>query len=157
METSTARFLDATESGRRHKRFLLAALLVLAVEALWLTSCGRAGEGWRKLSENEVRELFAGSTVEGYHELNHYSFRSYYQPSGAFRSEQGEPKKIREGQWRTTKSGDICVRWQDEARDLCRAMVVDQAGQYRKVKEGLLGTTVVVTFKRFAKENRYGL
>jgi len=121
---------------------------LIAVSLLAILSCG---DGWTKLSEGEVRQLFAGSSVEGYHELDHYSFKSYYDPSGWFRSVQVHNKdsqRIREGQWRIKKRGDICIHWQDESQEMCRAIVVNKVGQYRKVKGGLFHN-VVVTYTRF--------
>src|SRR5919108_1052874 len=144
------------ESPWRTRGLGLALIGLLLCGGIWFAAGPRGDPRWRKLPESEVRELFAGSTVEGYHELHRYNFKSYSHPSGSFKSEQDDKQSLREGQWWTTANGNICIRWQDEGRDLCRAMMVDDAGHYRKVQEGWRGR-VVVTFTRFAKGNLYGL
>ncbi len=121
-----------------------AILLLMGV--LLATGC-QPHEDWRELQGEEVRALFAGSTVEGYQVLNDYRFRSYYDADGWFRSEQGDEKRVREGKWWTNRGGDMCIRWSGESRDLCRKIITDDFGQYKKVR----GRTVVVIFTRIVK------
>ena len=123
---------------------LVAILLLLGL--LLAIGC-QPHKGWRELPEEELRALFAGSTVEGYQELYDYRFRSYYDADGWFRSEQGDEKSLKEGKWWTNRKGDMCIRWNGESRDLCRKIITDDFGQYKKVR----GRAVVVTFTRFAK------
>ena len=49
---------------------------ILLLGVFLAAGCG-LGKGWKELSEDKVRALFAGSNVEGYQELNGYWFRSY--------------------------------------------------------------------------------
>lgn len=123
---------------------VVATLLLLGV--FLAVGCG-PDKGWKELSQEEIRALFAGSNVEGYQELNDYRFRSYYDPAGSFRSVQGDENRVRLGRWWTIESGEMCIRWDGESRDLCRKIVSDQEAQYKKVR----GRDVVVSFTRFFK------
>ena len=111
----------------------------------------------RDLIGSEIQALFADKTVEGHHEVEGYDFQSYYEPDGRFRSYEGPDKTLRAAKW-WVHSDEICVRWDDKPQDLCRKMVVDGQGRYRKEKELPGGRRkVVVTFKSFAPGNRYKL
>ncbi len=111
----------------------------------------------RQLRGDEIRELFAAKTVEGRHEVHGYTFRSYYEPTGTFRSYQNGAKTPRKARWWLV-GDDICIRWEDEPEDLCRIIVTDDDGRYRKVKVLPDGRhKVVVTFSSFTPGNAGGL
>jgi hypothetical protein len=127
--------------------------LVVAVAA----SCER-GADWRTLSSDEVQVLFSGKTVKGYHEKRKYSFTSYYEPTGIFRSYQGEAKEPRLGKWWVNSSGDICIHWEGESQDLCRKMMTDDDGHYWKVLVKRSGKQIlIVSFESFVDGNMYDL
>ena len=132
------------------------AILTVLLVAISLIGCGVATSK-RTLSANEVRKLFAGKTVEGYHEKRNYAFTSYYEPDGTFRSYQGGSKTPRHGKWSVNGNGDICVYWQDTRENLRRKMVTDDKGNYWKVlfKKTPRGTKriLIVTFKSFVEGN----
>lgn len=134
--------------GMRVIQITAIALVVVAV-----TSCER-GTSWRTLSGDEVQSLFSGKTVKGYHEKSKYSFTSYYEPSGTFRSYQGEEIEPRLGKWWINSSGDICIHWEDESQDLCRKMITDDNGHYRKVLVKPNGKQIlIVSFESFVDGN----
>lgn len=123
--------------------------LGLAALALLLAACS----GERDLAGAEIQVLFSGHTVEGHHDVHGYDFRSYYEPTGTFRSYQNGAPTPRTARW-WIAGDDICIRWDDEGEDLCRAMVVDRGGTYRKVKVLPGGERkIVVTFKSFTPGN----
>lgn len=107
----------------------------------------------KELSGDEITSLFADKTVKGHHERKDYDFRSYYAADGTFRSHQGPDGELHEGTWRVD-GPDICIRWKDESEDLCRRMVQDPDGSYRKVKlRGRKPPLTVVTFESFTDGN----
>ena len=134
----------------------LIAIVILLLVVASLIGCSN-GVGRRTLSGDEVRRLFAGKTVQGYHEKRNYAFISYYEPDGTFRSYQGGSKTPRHGNWSVSDNGDICVYWQDTNENLCRKMVTDNRGNYWKVlfKKTRKGTKriLIVTFKSFTEGN----
>jgi hypothetical protein len=121
-------------------------LLVLAL------ACARDRDVGRQLSGPEITELFAGKTVEGHHEIHGYDFRSYYEPTGTYRSHQSGKSAARSAKW-WVRGDEICVRWDDTPEDLCRRMFVDTGGVYRKVKLAGEKRVIVVTFKSFSPGN----
>jgi len=134
----------------------LIAIVVLLLVVTSIIGCSN-GVGRRTLSGDEVRRLFAGKTVQGYHEKRSYAFISYYELDGTFRSYQGGSKIPRHGNWSVSDNGDICVYWQDTKEKFCRKMVTDDRGNYWKVlfKKTRKGTKriLIVTFKSFAEGN----
>ena len=114
--------------------------------------CGRDSQYGRKLTGPEIQALFAGKTVEGHHEIDRYDFKSYYEPTGVFRSYQSDKTGARPAKWWV--SGDlICIHRDDEPEELCRNMFVDPGGVYRKVLVTGRTHKVVVTFKSFTPGN----
>ena len=134
-------------------RLIIVTFLLIAVIAA-LIGCSI---GKRVLSGDEARNLFAGKTVQGYHEKRNYAFISYYEPDGTFRSYQGGSKTPRHGKWWVNDKGDICIHWQDTGENLYRKMVTDNKGNYWKVlfKKTPRGTKriLIVTFKSFTEGN----
>lgn len=103
----------------------------------------------RDLIGSQIHALFADKTVKGHHEVEGYDFQSYYAPGGRFWSYEGPDKKLRTARW-WVQTDQICVHWDDKPEDLCRKMVVDSQGHYRKEKELSSGRRkVVVTFNSF--------
>ncbi len=101
----------------------------------------------------EIKALFAGKTVEGRHEKHGYTFVSYYEPDGEFRSYQNGAKEPKIGKW-WVKGNLICVRWKEENKDLCRNMVKRADGKYRKVLVKGNGKRIpIVSFQSFAEGN----
>ena len=112
-----------------------------------LTGCSEQ----RELSPLELQALFADKTVEGYHDVYKYKFRSYYDPAGTFRSYQDSSGRAQTAKW-WVKGKAICIRWDGQATELCRA-VVAKGGRYRKVARIGGRTTTVVRFSRFRDGN----
>lgn len=136
----------------------LRAILVILLIFISLIGCGTAGRtGRRTLSGNEVRNLFAGRTVQGYHEKRNYAFISYYEPDGTFRSYQGGSKTPRHAKWWIDGSGGISIRWEDTGETFSRKIVTDDKGNYWKVlfKKTPKGTKriLIVTYKSFTDGN----
>ena len=134
----------------------LIAIVALLLVVTSIIGCSN-GVGRRTLSGDEVRRLFAGKTVQGYHEKRNYAFTSYYEPDGIFRSYQGGSKTPRHGKWSVNGNGDIYVYWQDTRENLRRKMVTDDKGNHWKVlfKKTPKGTKriLIVTFKSFVEGN----
>ena len=103
-----------------------------------------------------MRSLFSGKTVKGHHDLHGYDFRSYYEPSGTFRSHQSDKPTARGAKW-WVAGDDICIRWDDTPEDLCRRMFVDGAGVHRKVLVTGSEKRIVVTFESFVPGNAESL
>ena len=132
-------------------RLIFAITLSLVVA--FVASCERM-PGWRTLSGDEVQLLFSGKTVKGYHEKWQYSFTSYYEPTGVFRSYQGEEKEPRRGKWWVNSIGEICIQWEGELSELCRKMMTDDDGHYRKVLVKRNGKEILlVSFESFVDGN----
>ncbi len=124
--------------------------VTIIVLALVVSGCGGNP---RSMAGEEVRVLFTGSTVSGYHEKNGYDFVSYYE-SSVFRSYQDGSRTPRRGHWRVDSTGDICIRWQAENEDLCRTMFTDDRGNYWKVLVKADGAQIrIVTFDSFEPGN----
>lgn len=148
----------ANQTNLNSKKNSLIATFLAMLVFISLIGCGSTSTiGRRTLSGDEVRKLFAGKTVQGYHEKRNYAFTSYYEPDGTFRSYQGGSKTPRHAKWSVSDNGDICVYWQDTKENLCRKMVTDDRGNYWKVlfKKTRKGTKriLIVTFKSFAEGN----
>ena len=86
---------------------------------------GAAGRG--------TASIIRGKHRRGLSRLYDYRFTSYYEADGWFRSEQGDEKSVREGKWWTNRKGYMCIRWDGESRNLCRKIITDDFGQYKKV------------------------
>jgi hypothetical protein len=114
-------------------------------------SC-RAKSDERFLTGPEIQTLFAGKTVTGRHEIHGYSFKSYYEPAGRYRSYQNDSKTPRRAKW-WVAGDDICVRWDDTPEDLCRKMVIDAQRRYKKVLLVRGSQKLVVTFHSFTPGN----
>lgn len=105
------------------------------------------------LTGDEIKQLFTDATVQGHHQLHRYDFISYYSEN-EFRSYQNDAKDPRLGKWWVTDSGDICIRWKTGKKDLCRQMIIDNDGVYKKVQLGFLGQQkLIVTFGSFEEGN----
>lgn len=109
-------------------------------------------EQQRELSAEEIRALFSGKTVEGYHEIYQYTFRSYYEPDGTYRSYQDASTQPRNAKW-WIEGKDMCIQWASQSIELCRR-IIKVGGIYKKVmrKNGKT-KKVVVTYKRFRTGN----
>lgn len=132
--------------------------LQIAFAVSLLLATGGCGDKRRALAGPEVKALFAGKTVVGYHQKHGYAFRSYYEPTGTLRSYQtGKARaeaKPREGRWWVESRGRICVRWADGSRDLCRTMVTDGQGHYWKILVKGNGKRIpIVRFESFTAGN----
>ncbi len=135
-------------------RWLASAWTLAVLLALGAWGCNKSE---RQLTGAEMEALFAGKTVVGRHELRGYTFRSYYEPGGTFRSYQGGRTTPRHGQW-AVEADQVCIAWQDTSERFCRRMFVDPGGTYRKVMTVARGErVVVVTFERFTVGNPHGL
>ena len=130
----------------------LFSLALVAAPAIGLLG-GCQRDDRQELSASEVKALFAGHSVQGHHDVHGYDFRSYYEPSGRFRSYQDGAKSPRSGRWSVLSDGRICVRWQDMARTLCRTMVTDGRGHYWKIYKVRGRRKAIVTFRRFVRGN----
>lgn len=132
---------------------------MLVVSALLALSAGCAEwRDGRKLTGPEIRQLFAGKTVTGQHEKRRYSFESYYEPSGTFRSYQGGARTPRRGVWSVEHGDQICILWLDTSERFCRHMVTDDEGHYWKVLFKPDGVRVlIVSFNSFESGNPKGL
>jgi hypothetical protein len=147
----TARIQSASRPPTRIRRRLLVVTALTCALAAGAAAC--QGKKRRVLSGAEITSLFAGKTVRGEHDKRGYSFRSYYQADGVFRSYQGGKKTPRIGKW-WTRGNRICVRWRDGSRDWCRNMVTDGKGRYWKVLIKGSGKRIpIVTFRSFAAGN----
>lgn len=107
------------------------------------------------LSGKEIKQLFRGKTVKGQHHVHGYSFKSYYDPGGTFRSHQSDKSEPRKARW-WVKGNDICVHWDDETPpgDLCRKIIRTDTGVYVKIKPRKDGDRVdIVTFDSFTPGN----
>ena len=128
--------------------WLLKSWMFLLTIILWGCS-----QETRNLSGQEAKMLFSNQTVSGYHEKHGYSFVSYYDPSGTFRSYQNGSKTPKIGKWWVTDA-QICIRWEIEGKDLCRNMVTDQKQQYWKYLIKSNGARIkLVTFHSFETGN----
>lgn len=132
--------------------------IAIALALGLLSAATGCGDKRRALTAAEVKALFAGKTVVGFHQKHGYAFRSYYEPAGTFRSHQtgaGRAEaKPRQGRWWVEGSGRICVRWADGARDLCRTMVTDGKGHYWKILIKGNGKRIpIVRFESFTAGN----
>ena len=107
----------------------------------------------RTLSGEEAQALFSDKTVSGKHEKHGYSFISYYEPTGTFRSYQDGSKTPQLGKW-WIRNDTICIRWQEEKEDLCRHMMTDDNNKYWKYLIKNNGKQVkIVTFNSFEPGN----
>ena len=130
---------------------LLVAAGVIAASVMLAGSC--ANEPGRALSGAEIRGLFSGNTVTGQHHKKGYSFESYYEPAGSFRSYQGGARTPTPGRW-WISGNQICIRWEHEQRNLCRTVRTDDNGRYWKVLVKRNGQRVnIVTFHSFNAGN----
>ena len=112
--------------------------------------------GYDILEGAQVRQLFAGKTVTGRHLLRGYTFRSYYEPGGTFRSYQDGATEPRHAEW-WIQGELICVKWQDTKEQFCRSIVREPDGSYTKV--GLRGgeRRDIVDFHSFQPGNPHNL
>jgi len=132
-------------------RFWIFALVLTLI-----VGCKREVDYGRQLTGAEIQTLFSGKTVEGHHEVDGYDFKSFYEPTGVYRSHQSDKKAPRPAKW-WVSGDDICIRWDDTPEDLCRRMFVDSSGKYRKVLVNARVKKVVVTFKSFTPGNTQNL
>jgi len=135
--------------------FVIKTISIIAIALVMVAALAfECNAEWRILSNDEVIDLFTGKTVKGYHVKKKYAFTSYYEPTGTFRSYQGEAREPRLGKWWVNNEGDICIRWQDESKDLCRKMITDDDGNYRKVLVKKNGKQIlIVRFESFIDGN----
>ena len=122
-------------------RGVRAGVLVCAGAALALAACGDDG---RRLSSEEIRALFSERVVVGYHENQDYDFRSYYDAEGRFASLRLGDAAPREGRWWVTEEDRLCIRWVVGDEDICRSIVADGDGGYRKVRIRRTGRDVTI-------------
>ena len=134
------------------KNSLSILILFPILFALLLSGCA---DNHRVMSGEEVHSLFAGKTVKGYHEKSEYSFVSYYEPTGTFRSYQGGSGEPRSGKWWVDSgSENICIEWEDEQGVFRRTMVTDDDGRYWKILVKPNGKRIpIVTFEEFTDGN----
>ena len=122
--------------------------------ALLLAGC----RGQRTLTSDQVRALFSGRTASGRHLKRGYRFRSYWEPSGVFRSYWNGGAKAYHGRWWVKPGGMICIRWRVGDEDLCRNITVDRQGGHRKVLFKPNGRRIVVIrYERFVDGNPHRL
>ncbi|HHO50050.1 MAG TPA: hypothetical protein ENK18_04060 [Deltaproteobacteria bacterium] len=108
---------------------------------LLLTSCYS-----RSLEGPEILALLSDAEIEGHHTLHGYSFERSYDPGGTFvqhRKGRTEPETAR---W-WVQGHEICIRWDDQDRSLCRALHTDDRGHLWKVMRKHNGSTErIVTY-----------
>lgn len=110
-----------------------------------------------RLDGTALEALYAGNVVEGKHMKKGYDFRGLYHPDGTFRSYQTGRKEPRDGQWWV--DGDkICISWQDAPASLCRHVLKDGQGNYRKALVKFFWREVdVVKYHRISPGNHTDL
>lgn len=122
----------------------MAALARTIVAAAALTVLLVAGCTPTPLDALDVRELFADHTIEGDHLKKEFSFRSYYDPSGVFFSIRDGQLPPLLGRWWVEDDGKICIQWETDPQALCRNMIRNPFGGYRKVLIGKNGKQIVI-------------
>ncbi len=121
------------------------ARVALVVALSGLGACSEAP----LMGADEVRALFSGKTIDGDHEKNGFSFKSYYDAGGVFFSIRNGAKPPLLGRWWILDDGQICIRWETSNEDLCRHMVRDAEGSYTKVLVRSGKRIVIVRYRSF--------
>lgn len=111
---------------------LLVSLLLLS-----------AGCYSRPLSGDEIEVLLSGAEVQGRHTLHGYSFDRSYDPEGTFRQVRRGRTEPETARW-WIHGDQICIRWDHEARDLCRTLRTDDRGALWKTMRKRNGETARV-------------
>jgi hypothetical protein len=98
------------------------------------------------LSAHEVKALFSGQRVQGYHETKKFSFVRYYLPTGVFIEDSGRGRV--EGHWYVNDAGRLCEGF-GGGEVKCRN-ILKQGGKYSKVKTSRKGKQrLVITYRSF--------
>ncbi len=117
----------------------------------------RVISGRTTLTGDEITELFSGKTVTGRHLKRGYYFKSYYEPSGTYRSYQNGALTPREATWFVSRD-EICITWQaPHEGPLCRHMVRERDGSYTKVLKKDRTWIDIVDFYSFQAGNAQNL
>jgi hypothetical protein len=120
------------------------------------------------MSEDEVRKIFTGNTVEGERrdfedpgggftgKLINFpeEFVNYYAEDGAVKKKIGE--KITTGKWRVTNSGKLCAEWKGK-KEKC-APVYKDGKIYKRVTKNKKGRNLrEYRYIKFIPGNEYNL
>lgn len=120
------------------------------------------------MSEDEVRKIFTGNTVEGERrdfedpgggftgKLINFpeEFVNYYTEDGAVKKKIGE--KITTGKWRVTNSGKLCAEWKGK-KEKC-APVYKDGKIYKRVTKNKKGRNLrEYRYIKFIPGNEYNL
>ncbi len=139
-------------------RSTLVAITVILIVP-YLPACRDGGGEVRTLTGDEIRRQFSDKTLRGTHHRKGYTFHSYWDANGTFRSYQNGSKTPRNGRWWIRGDDLICVEWQDTPGEtLCRNIVVDNGGTYYKELIKSKGRRIrIITFHSFVDGNPDGL
>ncbi len=107
----------------------------------------------RTLSVEDIKDLFAGKTVEGVVARWGFSFRGYYAADGGFRG------KSQHGHWKVTEDARHCVKYGNKDWS-CGVLITTGDGNYKKMRiiDPASGEMKhLVTFEKFIEGNPYGM
>lgn len=121
-----------TGGAPRARDASIAATTLAIVVVLTLGVGGGCDDPTRTLTGDEIRRQFSNKTLRGTHHRRGYTFHSYWDADGTFRSYQGGSKTPRNGRWWLEGGDQICIEWQDTGERFCRNIVVDDEGNYHK-------------------------
>ena len=98
-----------------------------------------AGSQEPALSENEVRELFAGNTEVGEGRKDDVDtgrrWTAFYDTDNSVRTREKESGVEGSGTWFVDKDGRHCFRWEGKEKTKCDVIVRD-GDHYLRVREG---------------------
>ena len=120
-----------------------------------LTFCGSslADESVTPISNDKLREIFAGKTAIGKHLSKGLDIKDYYSKKGKFVSLRSNGEKLVGKWWISKKRDGICVKYKHKPDKMyCRAIVADGKGGYKKIrgKDG----KVLVYYEKLVKGNK---
>ena len=105
------------------------------------------------LNTEEVTTLFSGKTVESRLDKSGRISQTYYNPNGELR--QLQHGKVRNGIWRVTKKGRICLQFAGK-KESCRA-IVQEGPVYRKyIVKGDGNYIPIITYLSFRSGDLVG-
>jgi len=120
-----------------------------------LIFCGSslADESVTPISNDKLREIFAGKTAIGKHISKGLDIKDYYSKKGKFVSLRSNGEKLVGKWWVSKKRDGICVKYKHKPDKMyCRAIVSDGKGGYKKIraKDG----KVLVYYEKLVKGNK---
>jgi len=123
------------------KKLILSLLLILSNTAFADT----------KLSEDQLKGLIPGNSVDGFADALGKNYKAFYSPDGVL-IQLLEGKMKRKGTWKI--DGDqFCTQFPTE-KPKCTFIYRMDSGEYKRVKEDGMQTN---TMKKFSKGNAYSL